>query len=335
MTNTENKHICAGNDIWKHGYIKFPATLFKNEKFKKMSSGAKVLYIALLSRLSLSEKNGWRDEDGNVYVYFTISDVTDYIGCCKEKAIKLFTELDEKTGAGLIRRKRNGFGKPAAIYFNDAYNVEYAENPTSLLEESENVTSEKPNTAFSENRICEVGKTDSNYNNINYINKKYINNNYNQSVITPEGADGTDECENKKYYESLLNTSELPASDTKENYETRFIPQPKYDLSLSEIKSNIGYDSLIGKIPMSRLDEFVNIISSILETKDKYIKIGGQMLEASDVKERFSTLDSDHIRYVYESFKNVTSRVHNVRSYIITSLYRSHDSVSLWTDNLP
>ena len=36
--------------------------------------------------------------------------------CRSEKAVRLFTELDNKKGIGLIERQRQGLGKPAIIY---------------------------------------------------------------------------------------------------------------------------------------------------------------------------------------------------------------------------
>ena len=47
-------------------FYRIPQVLFKDEKFAKLSTDAKVLYGLFLNRVSLSKKNHWIDEDGRV-----------------------------------------------------------------------------------------------------------------------------------------------------------------------------------------------------------------------------------------------------------------------------
>ena len=64
--------------------------------------------------MNLSAKNNWIDEEGRVYIIFTVDEIMEALGCAEQKAIKLLSELDTK--AGLIERKRQGLGKPNLIY---------------------------------------------------------------------------------------------------------------------------------------------------------------------------------------------------------------------------
>ena len=77
-----------------------------------ISNDAKLLYAVLLRRAGVSRKEKWFDGDGRLYVYYTIKEARKLLGCCNQKAIKTFTEL-EKTS--LILRKKQGCGKPAKI----------------------------------------------------------------------------------------------------------------------------------------------------------------------------------------------------------------------------
>ena len=61
-------------------------------------------------------KNGWHDEQGRVYIIFTLEDIAKTIGYKPEKAIKLFNELDTQKGVGLIERVRQGQGRASLIY---------------------------------------------------------------------------------------------------------------------------------------------------------------------------------------------------------------------------
>ena len=63
--------------------------------------------------MSLSAQNGWLDEQGRVFIIFTIEDVKRSLCCADNKATKLLRELEE---FGLIERKRRGLGRPSLVY---------------------------------------------------------------------------------------------------------------------------------------------------------------------------------------------------------------------------
>ena len=69
-----------------------------------------------MDRLSLSQRNGWLDESGRVYIIYKLDHILIDIGCGKDKAVKILAELDGEKGIGLIERKRQGQGKPTIIY---------------------------------------------------------------------------------------------------------------------------------------------------------------------------------------------------------------------------
>ena len=59
------------NDSEHFTFYRIPKLLFTDEIYQTVSTDAKMLYGLLLDRLSLSEKNDWKDEHGRVYQYFT------------------------------------------------------------------------------------------------------------------------------------------------------------------------------------------------------------------------------------------------------------------------
>jgi hypothetical protein len=76
-------------------YFRVPKILFRDIKFKDLSTDAKTLYGILLDRMGLSVKNGWLDEQGRVYIIFPVQEVMDALGCADNKATKLFRELEK------------------------------------------------------------------------------------------------------------------------------------------------------------------------------------------------------------------------------------------------
>ena len=94
-------------------YFRVPKILFRDIRFKDLSTDAKTLYGILLDRMGLSVKNGWLDAQGRVYIIFPVQAVMEALGCADNKATKLFRELEQ---CGLVERKRRGLGKPNLIY---------------------------------------------------------------------------------------------------------------------------------------------------------------------------------------------------------------------------
>ena len=103
-----------GNQSDQFSFYRVPKALFTDEHFKSISAESKILYGILLDRMSLSQKNGWLDPDGRVYIIFTVEEITEAFQCASQKAVKLLAELETK--AGLIERKRQGLGKPNLLY---------------------------------------------------------------------------------------------------------------------------------------------------------------------------------------------------------------------------
>ena len=97
-------------------YFRIPKALFQDHRFRQLSTDARTLYGILLDRMSLSAKNGWLDEQGRVYIIYTVREVQESLCCAEHKAVKLFRELEDMD---LIERKRRGLGRPSLIYVKD------------------------------------------------------------------------------------------------------------------------------------------------------------------------------------------------------------------------
>ena len=105
--------------------------------------------MLLLDRTTLSQKNGWQDNEGNVYIVYPIVEIADALdkGTTTVKAA-----LNELEAAGLLGRKRQGFSMPSRLY------LKLPELP--LGQVSDPVTAGKPTLIQSENRPYDGRKTD-------------------------------------------------------------------------------------------------------------------------------------------------------------------------------
>ena len=158
-----------------------PKILVMGEQFKTISSDAKILYACLFDRISLSAKNDWLDEEGRIYIIFTIEEIMKTINRSRPTAVKALDELDKNTGGiGLIERKRLGFGKPNIIYVKDftSYKDEKLENQTTRSKDIELQEVKKFNSRSKETELQEVKNVDPT--NTNYIKTDSTKTDFNQ-----------------------------------------------------------------------------------------------------------------------------------------------------------
>ena len=91
-------------------FYRFPKSLNTDEKYNKLSIHAKYLYMFLLARSDLSEKHGWIDDEGKIYIYCAREEMAEIIEATRQTAVKVFKQL---TDAELVTvGKKNGHGSP-------------------------------------------------------------------------------------------------------------------------------------------------------------------------------------------------------------------------------
>ena len=105
-----------GYEAEQFSFYRIPKQLISDERFRGVSTDAKLLYGLMLDRMALSLKNGWLDAQGRVYIYFVLEEIQEALCCGHEKAVKLLAELDSAKGIGLIERVKQGQGRPTMIY---------------------------------------------------------------------------------------------------------------------------------------------------------------------------------------------------------------------------
>ena len=176
-----------GQQAEMFAFYRVPKVLFTEDCFWNVSTDAKLLYGILLDRMNLSARNGWLDEEGRVYIIFTIEEIKGALGCAEKKAVKLLDELEKK--CGLIERKRQGLGKP---------NLIYVKNFISGSVERQFLNCQKDNSGVVKNTIQELSKGQGNNTDIKYIDLSDIDPFF-PSCFCGKEADGTDEF--TRYYQ--------------------------------------------------------------------------------------------------------------------------------------
>ena len=282
-----------GDESEQFVFFKIPRQLIISPKFKHVSTDAKLLYGMLLDRMSLSAKNDWYDDTGRVYIYYTLEEICADMTCGRDKAMKLLAELDTGKGIGLIERVRQGQGKPAKIYVKrfTARTAPPQEAPQPFAPGSEVdlfdlQKSEKSTARGRKSRRAEVGLSDPNHTEKNQT-----------EWIQPDPS---------------IPPQRSPAPPGMDRYEVR-----------EEIMEQIDYHRLREALPYDDVESLLELMADVLCSTAATVRIGGEVLPAEAVRQRFRQLDSEHIRYVAEALRQTTTKIHNIRAYLLTALYNA------------
>lgn len=96
------------------------------------------------------------------------------------------------------------------------------------------------------------------------------------------------------------------------------------------IKKNIEYEVLVqynNGIYRKNIDEIVILMVETVSIPRKYIYIGGTRFPYEIVKSQFLKLNYEHILYVITCMKDNTTKVKNIRSYLLTTLYNAPNTI--------
>lgn len=307
-----------GMEAEQYSFYRIPKMLFTAECFRGLSCEAKVLYGLMLDRMGLSIKNRWFDEEDRVYIVFTVEEIAEMMDCGTQKAVKLVKELDADKGIGLIEKKRLGLGKPNVIYVKNFMQAkEESPVPEKAGNPDDKETAGKPEKGVSGNQHSGIVETTN-----QELLKSQIKNgeNHNSGIMKTTIQDFPKSQSNNTEF----NKTDFSKTDPINPYPSDVIAQ--MDRYRSLIRQNISYESFLSDRSCQReeLDELVELMVDVMMMPDHVsLRIAGVERPAIMVRERFLKLEYSHIAYVLGCLWENTSKVGNIRSYLLTSLYNA------------
>jgi len=90
-------------------YFPYPKFLLQ----MSLSHTARLTYVLLLDRMTLSQKNSWVDAQGRAYVLYPLAGLAEDLQSSISSVTRALRELET---ARLIERQTNGFSKPNQIF---------------------------------------------------------------------------------------------------------------------------------------------------------------------------------------------------------------------------
>lgn len=100
-------------EVDDQSFYKIPKSLFGNPNYKGLLPETKLAYAFLRDRMDLSKKNGWVNEQGEIYLIYTREHIAEMLEMSAPHIIKCFKQLNEYK---LIKEIRQGLGKPNLIF---------------------------------------------------------------------------------------------------------------------------------------------------------------------------------------------------------------------------
>lgn len=95
------------------------------------------------------------------------------------------------------------------------------------------------------------------------------------------------------------------------------------------IKDNIEYDILVERdyIPRDMLDEIVELMVETICSKNETITIASNTYPHELVKNKFLKINSDHIEYVIDCVSKNTTKVSNIKQYMLTAIFNAPNTI--------
>ena len=126
--------------------------------------------------------------------------------------------------------------------------------------------------------------------------------------------------------DSIPFPSGFPESPTQKRTETKGTFESYRELILE----NIDYDVLADdpQVDREQLDEIAQLVQETVCSTRSRIRVAGSDYPAEVVRAKLLKLNSEHIRFVMDCLKQNTTRIRNIRQYLLTALFNAPSTMN-------
>lgn len=297
------------NRVSDFPFIRFPAALVKLPCFKSLSADAKLLYALIVDRFNLSIANKWRDENGTPYVYFSIDSVMESVGCAKAKAVKLMDTLEDW---GLIRRAKQGLGKPNRIYVLDPALLDQFENRTTL---STNSSTDQ----FDSDTSLEIKPVG---NQTTLSTDQFDNQTGSDqfdfetsSIIKPKKFDfQTQEVR-------FSNPNQTKYNQTNNNQTEKTERETKVPALVSGVMNQNAKEILCRNFDEALVKRTTSLLYELVATPSQHVRVDNTLTSGYALSQHLANISVEQIQSALNSFTARTCPAAEERDYLLTALY--------------
>ena len=122
------------------------------------------------------------------------------------------------------------------------------------------------------------------------------------------------------------NTDSLPISQKRNRTEVTAAEMQSYREIIAQ---NISYDLLRQEYPhqQAQLEEILEILVETVCTTRHTVRVAGNNFPVEIVKARLLKLTAEHIRFVLGCLSRNTTKIRNIRQYLLTTLYNAPTTI--------
>ena len=311
-----------GREAEQFTFYRLPKALITDACFKGMTNNAKLLYWLMLDRMSLSKKRGWLDEANKVFIKYSLNNIEEDLNVSRKTASSLLKELEEIGLIDMIQQP----GVANIIYVKnfvsereqEDHNLRESEDkcneetsvkskPVEKIHQCKNSTGEKT-TPVEKSNQCSFEQGTSGKNTLVPVEKLHpsnieIDNNINN---------------NNSINQSYKSINKIDVMDETAVYMTL-------------IRENIDYDIMMQDYEWKHRDmyeELYQIICDVVCVPRQEVRIAGEDYPYSLVKSKFLKLKKSHLEYVIGCMERNTTKIVNIKAYLITALYNAPNTIS-------
>lgn len=126
--------------------------------------------------------------------------------------------------------------------------------------------------------------------------------------------------------DSIPFPSGFPDAPTQKRTEAK----ESFELYRELILENIDYDVLASDphVDREQLDEIVDLVQETVCSTRSRIRVAGNDYPAEVVRSKLLKLNSEHIRFVTDCLKQNTTRIRNIRQYLLAALFNAPSTMS-------
>ena len=291
-----------GSDIIKSEFYQFQAVLLDSDDYSNLSNDSRVLYAVMQKRLRLSMENGWMDQNGRTFFYYSREELAEKIRVSLPTCRKAVKQLID---AELLHEVRQGLGKANRLY---------------LL---------KPKVY----QIEEIAPDQFNSGNYSDDASQPLDSGNAQSEESFHSRQKKSFSQERKN----LSPKEIYNSHTENSYTSPSSSPQNVDMleMTNGVKKQIEYDSLCDTYDVKMLDVIVDVISGVLDYNSDTFRIGKFYYKTSRVKESFSQVDKAAVEHTIDAMKSSTEKIYNYRNYIVSVMFNYLNSPVDLKQNMP
>lgn len=351
-----NLEYYYGKEAEQFTFYRLPKALITDNRFKYISNNAKLLYGLMLDRMSLSRKRGWLDAENRVYIKYSIQTIADDINVAKNTGVALLKELQDVGLIDLVQQN----GKANVIYVKNFISGAEEEVQESDQSRIHTGAENEPAQILNQSRICTGAENEP----VRNFNQFKNSTGTDSEMVLGEKSTISDLC---VPYEASQKLDQCKFSDdTGTEFETvpsqylhpnnittntkmnntnpihlsvlpsagkKIDAMDEVEAYMELIKENIDYDIMMSRMQWrdrDMYDELYNIICDVVCVPRTTVRIGGEDYPYQLVKSKFLKLNASHLEYVIGCMQNNTTKVNNIKNYLITALYNAPNTIDYY-----